>query len=144
VNRDPQAWARLGKALQRSRLTQGLDQKELATRAGVSLGSVQNAEAGAVPKARMPYTVPAIASALGWPAGTVDAVLEGGAELPDGWQQVSVQPIVDAELLEGIMTTAMVRAMDGVTGAEIKQAVKNAMDELRRQGMLRETDGPQP
>jgi DNA-binding XRE family transcriptional regulator len=127
--------------MQQSRLAQGMDQKELAARAGVSLGSVQNAEAGAVPKARMPYTVPAIAAALGWPAGTVDAVLEG-AEPPDGWQQVSVQPIVDAERLESIMTTAIVRAMDGATGAEIKQAVKNAMDELRRQGVLRETDGP--
>ena len=143
MNRDAQAWTRLGKALQQARLAQGLDQKELAGRAGVSLSSVQNAEAGAVPKTRMPYTVPAIASALGWSTGTVESVLDG-AEPPGGWQQVSVQPLVDAERMEGILTTAWVRATDDVTSAEIKNAVKIALDEMRRQGLLSETDGVQP
>lgn len=135
MNRDPAAWARLGQAIAQARRAQGLSQGELADRANVSIGSVQSAEAGNVPKARMPYTVPAIAKAVGWPQGAVEAVL-GGAEPPTGWRDVPAQQYVDAEAIESGMTNAMVRASDGATAAEIKAAVKAGMDELRRQGLI--------
>lgn len=143
MNRDPEAWARLGQALKQTREAAGLSQAELAERAGVSKASVSSAEAGAVPKARMPFTLGRIAAALGWPRGSIDAVLDG-ADPPGGWKDISVQGQLSAGHLEGILTSAMVRAMDGATGTEIRNATKIAMDELRRQGLIRETDGVQP
>lgn len=135
MNRDPQAWARLGQAIATARKSQGLRQEDLAERAGVSLGSVQNAEAGAVPKARMPQTLHPIAKALGWPDGAIDDILAGGAP-PGGWSDVSVQQQVDAERLEVEMTNAIVRATDAATSADIKAAAKAAIDVLRQHGMI--------
>ncbi|GGT43679.1 helix-turn-helix domain-containing protein [Streptomyces purpureus] len=135
MNRDPKMWARLGHALAHGRQAQGLSQGELAERANVSIGSVQSAEAGTVPKARMPYTVPAIAKALGWPPGSVDTVLDGG-DVPGGWVDAPVQPLIDEERLGEILTNSMVRHMDGATGAEIKAATKAALDALRREGLI--------
>ncbi|MFC8583501.1 helix-turn-helix domain-containing protein [Streptomyces sp. NPDC057217] len=135
MNRDPEVWARLGQALANTRQARGLRQEDVAEQADVSLKSVQSAEAGVVPKARMPYTVPAIARALGWPDGAVDTVLDGGAP-PGGWSDVSVQKQVDAERLEADLTHAYVRSSDSATGAEIKAATKAALDVLRQHGLI--------
>lgn len=135
MNRDPQAWAQLGAALARARQAQGLTQEEVAERAGCSTASVQSAEAGKVPKARMPYTVTQVATALGWPAGSVEAVLDG-ASPPGGWKDVPVQKLLDAEQVETIFAGAMVRATENATPAEIKKAARLALDELRRQGLV--------
>lgn len=148
MTRDSHAWARLGQLLKQARLARGLKQAELADLAYVSTASVQSAEAGTVPKTRMPTTLGPIATALGWAAGTIDHVLDGG--LPpdvapgDGWQDVSVQKQLDEEQLAGIMTHAMVRATEHATAAEIRAATKIALDELRRQGYLSETNSVQP
>lgn len=135
MNRDPQAWARLGAALARARQAKGLTQEEVAERADCSIASVQSAESGRVPKARMPYTVTQVATALGWPAGTVEAVLDG-ADPPGGWKDVPVQALLDAEQVETIFAGAMVRATTSTTPAEIKKAVRIALDEMRRQGLV--------
>jgi len=135
MNRDPHAWARLGRALRSAREHRGLTQQELGEMAGTSGRSVQDAEAGTVPKARMPYTLGRIASALGWPEGAVDAVLEGAAPPGEGWRDVPAQADVE-ERYESILTNAMVRAMEGTPAAEIKKATKIALDEFRRQGLL--------
>ncbi|MEU7010407.1 helix-turn-helix transcriptional regulator [Streptomyces sp. NPDC046332] len=135
MNRDPKMWARLGKAFAHARQAQGLSQAELAEAAGVSIGSVQSAEAGSVPKARMPYTVPVIAKALGWPPGAVEVVLDGG-EVPGGWVDTSVQKQVDDERFGEILTNSMVRHVDGATSAEIKAATRAALDALRREGLI--------
>lgn len=145
MNRDPQSWARLGHALRTAREHRSLTQHELGELAGVSGRSVRDAEAGAVPKARMPYTISRIAAALGWPEGAVDAVLNGAAPPGDEWRTVPVeQAQLNEEALAGIMTTAMVRATEHATAAEIRAATRIALDELRRQGYLPETDGVQP
>lgn len=135
MNRDPHAWARLGQALASARRALGLTQEELAGQADVGLGSVKNAEAGTVPKSRMPYTIPAIANALGWPDGAVNNVLDGGAP-PGGWVDVSVQKQVDEARLEADITHANVRALRGASGAEIEAATKAALDVLRQHGLI--------
>ncbi|MFJ7070135.1 helix-turn-helix domain-containing protein [Streptomyces sp. NPDC101115] len=135
MNRDPQAWARLGQALANARQAQGLTQEQLAVKAGVSLGSVQNAEAGQVPKARMPYTIRSVAKALGWPDAAVDDILDGG-QPPEGWRDIPVQQQITAERLEEILTRAMVHASDNITGAEVKKATQEALDALRREGLI--------
>ncbi|MEV5261791.1 helix-turn-helix domain-containing protein [Streptomyces anulatus] len=145
MNRDPQSWARLGHALRSAREARGCTQAELGELAGVSGRSVQDAEAGTVPKSRMPYTLGRIAAALGWPEGAVDAVLDGAAPPGEGWRDVPAdQGQIDAERLAGIMTNAMVRATEHATAAEIRAATKIALDELRKQGLIAETDGVQP
>jgi transcriptional regulator with XRE-family HTH domain len=135
MNRDPRAWARLGQALKQARLSRGLSQAELAELAGVSTASVQNAEAGDVPKKRMPYTLARIGTALTWPSGSVEAVLDGAAP-PGGWTDVSVQPQIDEEELESILNSAMLRATNSTTSTEIRNATKIAIDELRKRGIL--------
>lgn len=144
MTRDPEAWARLGQALRTARNHRGLSQQELAAEAGVSARAVQDAEGGTVPKARMPYSIGKIAAALGWPEGGVEAVLDGAAPPDAGWQDVPVRQQLAEEKLEGILTSAMVRAMSGTPAAEIRAATKIALDEMRRQGLIGETDGVQP
>ncbi|WP_327329882.1 helix-turn-helix domain-containing protein [Streptomyces sp. NBC_01201] len=145
MNRDPEAWARLGRALRSARDHQGLTQQELAEQADVSSRSIQEAEAGKMPAARMPYTLGRIAAALGWPEDAVTAVLDGSAPPGDGWQDAPVpQQLIDEEQLAGIMTNAMVRATEHATAAEIRTATKIALDELRRQGVIGETNRVQP
>lgn len=144
MNRDPESWSRLGRALRTAREQRRLSQDELADRAGVSTASVQSLESGTVPKSRMPITLAPVAQALGWPAGAAGAVLEGG-DAPGGeWRDVSVQQQVDEETASGVITNAMVRALDNATPAEIREATRLAVDALRRHGVISETDGVQP
>lgn len=134
MNRDPKAWARLGQALAHTRQAQGLRQEDVAERAGVSLKSVQAAERGDVPKARMPITLAPIAKVIGWPPGAVNTVLEGG-EVPGGWTDTPVQKLIDEERLGEILTNSMVRHIDATT-PEIKAATEAALDALRREGLI--------
>lgn len=135
MNRDPKAWARLGQALATARKALRITQRELAEQAGVSFNSVQNAEAGQPPKARMPQSIYPIARALGWPDGAVESVLEGGSP-PGDWADVSVQKQVDEARLEADLTHANVRALRGASGAEIEAATKAALDVLRQHGLI--------
>lgn len=135
MNRDPQAWARLGQALAAARRSQNLTQEELAARAGVSLGSVQRAESGAVPKTRMPITLHPIARALGWSEGAVDAVLFG-SEPTSSYTNVDAQRYADEDRAETIISGAMVRALQGVSVDDIRAATKMALDALRRERLL--------
>lgn len=145
MTRDPEAWARLGQALRTARTHRGLTLAELGDLAGVSARAVQDAEAGTVPKKRMPPTVSKIAAALGWPEGAAEATLEGEAPPDAGWQDVPVRAQqLREEAVAGIITNAMVRATDHATAAEIRAATKIALDELRKQGFISETDGVQP
>lgn len=137
---NPEAWARLGRALREARERAGLTQGELAEAAGVSKKSVGDAEAGKVPRSRMPYTLAQIAKALDWPSGAVERVLDGG-DPPAGWQSVSVT--LDEQAVTGILTNALVRATDNVTAAEIRHATKIAVEELRRHGLLPPATGVQ-
>ncbi|MFB7938782.1 helix-turn-helix domain-containing protein [Streptomyces sp. NPDC056049] len=134
MNRDPHAWARLAKALGATRAAAGMRQEDLARKAGVSLGSVQNAESGIPPKARMPQSLYPIVRALGLPDTWIDDTLEG--ESSDGWRDVDVQSVVDEERLEADLTSAFVRASDKATGPEIREGVKAALDVLRQHGLI--------
>jgi len=74
-------WAALGTAIRAAREGRGLTQPQLAERAGVSEGSVQNLEAGK-PRGRMPQTLAKIEPHLGWEAGSGRLVLDGGEPIP--------------------------------------------------------------
>lgn len=136
MNRDPDAWVRLGRALREARERKGLSQGEVAKLASVAIKSVQSAEAGTVPKSRMPQSLAPIAQAVGWPAGSVASVLAGG-EPPGGW--LTVQIDLEDDQIRSIIANAMVRATSAATAEEIRNATQIAVDDLRRIGALRET-----
>jgi len=137
MNRDPQAWARLGRILKQTREHAGISQDELATRAGVSNASVQSAEYGKPPKGRMPPTIGKIARALGWGRGAVEAVLEGGQ--PSGeWRDISAP--MPSKRLAAIFTNAMIRGTDTMTAAQIRTVTEIAIDQLREEGFISEED----
>lgn len=138
MNRDPQAWARLGQALKQAREHLGIPQDGLATQAGVSTASVQSAEYGKPPKGRMPFTIGKIANALGWPVGAVDAVLNGDAP-PGGWQDIPVR--IGSAQVSAIVTDAMIRATDSITSAEIRAVTKIVVAELRKGGLITNEEG---
>jgi hypothetical protein len=89
----------------------------------------------------MPYTLPAIAAALGWPTGRVDQVLDD-QDPSTGWRSVGVQAEIDADELESIITNAMVRATENATAAQIRDAARIAVAEMRKRGMIPPGDGP--
>lgn len=131
--KDPAAWGRLGAALRNARLRQGMSQRVLAQTAGVSVPAVQSAEAGKVPKGRMPYTLPRIAAALGWPEDAIDRILAGDAS---PGEETSVQHIVDEQRVGGIITGAIVHHIDGASAPEIRAATEAALEALRREGLI--------
>jgi transcriptional regulator with XRE-family HTH domain len=84
MGQDPTAWAKLGQALRDDRERQQLTREDLAARiekAGYSITTrtISNLERGTVPRRRnKPPSVEVTAAALGWPAGKVDRILDGG------------------------------------------------------------------
>ncbi|MEU0847657.1 helix-turn-helix domain-containing protein [Streptomyces flaveolus] len=70
-------WGKLGAAIRAAREARGLRQIDLAERAGISEGSVQNLEGGE-PRSRMPQSLAKVEPHLGWAAGSGLAVLRDG------------------------------------------------------------------
>jgi transcriptional regulator with XRE-family HTH domain len=76
-------WPRLAKAIKQAREAAGMTQRDLAVAAGISVGSVQNLEAGA-DRSRIPQSLAKVEVALGWTAGSGVAILEGAHPTPAG------------------------------------------------------------
>lgn len=74
-------WGRLAGAIRKAREDRGLTQPQLAARADVSEGSVQNLESGK-PRSRMPQTLAKVEPHLGWAAGSGRIILDGGEPVP--------------------------------------------------------------
>lgn len=138
MTRDASAWIRLGRALRQAREHRGWTQEDLAERSGVSRKSIQSAEGGTQPRARTPQSIPRIAAALGWPMGSIDAVLDGG-EPPGGWRDINAGPL-DSERLAAVLTHALIRATDSITAAEIRAVTAAAIEELQREGLIPKDD----
>ncbi|MFG2617748.1 helix-turn-helix domain-containing protein [Streptomyces sp. NPDC048507] len=73
-------WERLAEAIREARRSRGWTQADLAEVSGVGFSTVQRLEAGK-PYRRRPPALDRVERALGWAAGSVDAVLEGGGPL---------------------------------------------------------------
>jgi transcriptional regulator with XRE-family HTH domain len=78
MNRNPEAWKRLGRLLRDAREGQGLSRKGFAEVAGVSEKAVYNAEKGDVPKKQQPPSLVKIAAGHGWRPESIPAILDGG------------------------------------------------------------------
>jgi transcriptional regulator with XRE-family HTH domain len=72
-------WGRLAAAIAEARRARGWNQENLAKAAGVGRSTVQNLEgAGGYQYKRLPSSSAQIERALGWPEGTMAAILNGG------------------------------------------------------------------
>lgn len=78
MNRDPEAWKRLGRLFRNARELEGLTRAEFASKAGVSEKAVYNAEKGDVPSRHQPPTLVKIAVGHGWRPESIQHVLDSG------------------------------------------------------------------
>ncbi|MFJ3839405.1 helix-turn-helix transcriptional regulator [Streptomyces sp. NPDC090054] len=78
MNRDPEAWKRLGRLFRNARELKGLTRAEFALKAGVSEKAVYNAEKGDVPSRHQPPTLVKISVGHGWRPESIQQILEGG------------------------------------------------------------------
>ncbi|MFI8448184.1 helix-turn-helix domain-containing protein [Streptomyces erythrochromogenes] len=105
MNRDPEAWKRLGRRLRNERELRGMSRKEFASVAGVSEKAVYNAERGDVPGRHRPPSLVKIAAGHGWAPDSIEAVLAGKDPLPaTATRQAVPPPAVDprSQLLESL------------------------------------------
>ncbi|MFD5419423.1 helix-turn-helix transcriptional regulator [Streptomyces sp. NPDC127069] len=89
MNRDPEAWMRLGRLFRNARELEGLTRKDFGVKAGVSEKAVYNAEKGEVPSRHQPPTLVKIAAAHGWSPESIQSILDGGDPVPS---QAAVAP----------------------------------------------------
>lgn len=82
MNRDPEAWRRLGRLFRNARELKGLTRAEFAVKAGVSEKAVYNAEKSVVPGRHQPPTLVKIAVGHGWKPESIQQILDGGDPLP--------------------------------------------------------------
>ncbi|MEU2603206.1 helix-turn-helix domain-containing protein [Streptomyces albus] len=105
-------WKRLADAIRAARKQKGWTQVQLADAADVSEATVQNLESGTT-RRNVPTSLPKVERALGWSAGSGEAVLLGGEpsplkhdadtssrDVPDGLPLRIVQELADGPLLD--------------------------------------------
>ena len=74
-------WTRLADHVRAARTLLDLTQADLAAKAGIGLSTVQLLERGTT-RTRLPDTISAVESALGWAPGSARALLSGGEAEP--------------------------------------------------------------
>jgi transcriptional regulator with XRE-family HTH domain len=107
MNRDPEAWKRLGRLFRNARELEGLTRAEFALKAGVSEKAVYNAEKSEVPGRHQPPTLVKIAVGHGWRPESIQQILDGGdpilaedvAASPQASQSASGTPAQVLELV---------------------------------------------
>lgn len=102
-DRDVEAHKRLGTIVKRERLRRRMTQRTFGELAGVSNQTLIAVEKGEPPV--KPRSLWLVESALGWPAGTVDQILEGGepptvehVSIPDALEEEQDSDSVEAQL----------------------------------------------
>lgn len=152
-----QDWKRLADAIRQAREAAGMTQTDLANKAGIAEGSVQNLESGRE-RSRMPQTLTKVEQALGWEPGTGVAILRGreavttdrapaqGRRPPTKLplrivdELESDDPLIDSTVIElpgtdGARMTVVVHGRPDATPEEIQEALmawRNAERRLRQ------------
>lgn len=131
-------WERLAKAIKQAREAAGMTQKDLAKRAEVSEGSVQNLEDSNRRPIRIPQSLAKVEAALGWAAGSGVAILQGAAgpvtREPIGGNIV-IAKLPEDELHEAI-TMSAIAVNDNLTAREIRELSQKVIEELKERGLL--------
>ena len=94
-----EAWNAAASALRARMVELGLTQFELASKSGVSTGTITEM-LHARPRQRSPRTMAAVSKALGWPSGRLAAIVQGQREAERGPAGISpdAEPDTGAEL----------------------------------------------
>lgn len=131
-----QDWTRLAQAIRRAREAAGMTQVDLATKAGIAVGSVQNLEAGRA-RNRIPQSLIKVEEALGWATGSGVAIVRGAAGPvtvdPIGGQVIARMPADEAE---GAVKEVLLAVADNLTAREIRELSTAIVEELQRRGRL--------
>lgn len=131
-------WERLAKAIKQAREAAGMTQKDLAKRAEVSEGSVQNLEDPNRRPTRIPQSLAKVEAALGWAVGSGVAILQG-ATGPVTWEPIGGNVVIaklpEDELHEAI-TMSAIAVNDNLTAREIRELSQKIIEELKERGML--------
>jgi transcriptional regulator with XRE-family HTH domain len=86
-----QDWKRLAGAIRQAREAAGMTQIDLAGRADIASGSVQNLESGRE-RSRIPQSLAKVEQALGWEPGSGVAILRGTVSRP---RRIGEEPAED-------------------------------------------------
>ncbi|MGW4028219.1 helix-turn-helix domain-containing protein [Streptomyces sp. NPDC004838] len=113
-------WQALAAAMKSARVAKGLTQAQLAEAIGVSRATIQSVEQGRS-MVRVTRTLLAMARALGWPEGRVEAILDGrwSPEMAPGEKAAALRPTsglplsIEHALTEGDLIDAQVAAFAG-------------------------------
>lgn len=130
-------WKRLAVAIRQAREAANMTQIDLAERANISEGSVQNLESGNG-RTRIPPTLARVERALGWAAGSGVAILQGAAEpvlISDVGGGRYVATIPESELQDAV-TKSAIAVTDNLTAREIRDLAQRITDELKQRGLL--------
>lgn len=164
-------WGRLAAAIRAAREAAGLRQIDLARRAGISEGTVQNLESGE-PRSRMPQSLAKVEPHLGWAKGSGLSILRGGEPTPasavhgapaapggEGRDRLreklplrvvdeleSDDPLLDSQVIQlpglpGARMTVVVHGSPGATPEEIQEAL---LAWRRAEANLHRTLGDEP
>jgi transcriptional regulator with XRE-family HTH domain len=132
-----QDWMRLADAIRQARQAAGMTQVDLADKAGIAEGSVQNLESGRT-RNRIPQSLAKVEAALGWAVGSGVSILRGAAG------PVTVEPIggghviarlPEAEVQDAV-TLAAIAVTDGLTAREIRELSQRVIEDLKQRGLL--------
>lgn len=162
-------WARLAAAVKAAREARGLTQIELADRAGVAEGTVQNLESPK-PRRRIPSSLAKVEPHLGWAPGSGIRILNGGhprlnpSEAPAEPAASEARgdlplrivdelkgdgPLLDSAVIRlpgtrGSRMTIVVRGEPDASPEEIQAALIAWRETERKLKRLRDNDGDDP
>lgn len=128
---------RLAQAIRQARQAAGMTQVDLANKAGIAEGSVQNLESGRT-RNRIPQSLAKVEAALGWAVGSGVSILRGAAG------PVTVEPIGGGQMIaripageaEGAVKDALLAVADNLTAREIRELSAAIVEELKGRGIL--------
>jgi transcriptional regulator with XRE-family HTH domain len=130
-------WKRLATAIKTAREAAGMTQRDLAEKAGIAVGSVQNLESGQA-RARMPQSLAKIEKALSWAGGSGVAILDGasGPVLISNEGDGHYIAKIPLDELSDAITSSAIAVTDNLTAREIRELSKAIIDELNGRGLL--------
>lgn len=136
-------WSALGAALRARRDVLRMTRPELAEKTGLHTGTIKNYESGQNSYDKIPKGIMVVAAEIGWTAGSVQSVLEGGA--PTLRQHAIVRyattddgspRVLRVSDLQGAARNGIFSSIPGATAAEIMAAEQRIVAILRENGLL--------
>ncbi len=124
-------WARFGRAVKAARLAREMTQDDLARAVNVGLSTIQTLERGAREYAKVTATHNAVAKAVGWAEGSVEAVLSGGEPTvvaSTGGPALPASPVSPAGEVDDLLDDLTERVRQALLGGKVEDATAIELD----------------